>query len=101
MEYVEDIFCSQGITDKSRITRWKSVTCDEILKFIALVLHTGTIKMNRLQDYWKSHPLYNMKCFSAFMSRDRFLIILRCLHFARKPVYGENFTDQLYKSDHF
>ncbi|KAJ8933503.1 hypothetical protein NQ314_013968 [Rhamnusium bicolor] len=96
-QYAEDIFCSQGITGKSRITRWQPVTCDEMLKFIALVLHTGTIKMNRLQDYWKSHPLYNMKCFSAFMSRDRFLIILQCLHFARKPVYGENSTDLLYK----
>ncbi|KAJ8918220.1 hypothetical protein NQ315_014089 [Exocentrus adspersus] len=96
-QYAEEIFCSEGTTEKSRVTRCKSVTCDKMLKFIALVLHTGAIKMNRLQDYWKIHPLYNMKYFSAFMSHDRFLLILRRLHFARNPGHGENSTDRLHK----
>ena len=95
--YAEEIFCSKGVAEHSRITRWKPVTCNEMLTFIALLLHTGTIKMTRLQDYWRSHPLYNMKCFSAFMSRDRFLVIMRCLHFVRNPTEGEKSTDRLYK----
>uniref|UniRef100_A0A1B6IDU4 PiggyBac transposable element-derived protein domain-containing protein n=1 Tax=Homalodisca liturata TaxID=320908 RepID=A0A1B6IDU4_9HEMI len=38
--------------------------------------------MNRVQDYWKTDHLFNLKFFSSFMSRDKFLSILRCLHFS-------------------
>lgn len=95
--YAEEVFMSEGISEKSRITRWKAVTPDEMLTFIALVLHTGTIRLNRLQDYWKGHPLFNLKCFSQHMSRDRFLVIMRCLHFARNPPGGEVPMDRLYR----
>lgn len=57
--YAQEIFCSTGISGKSRITRWKPVMCEEILMFIALLLHTGSIRMNKLQDYCKNDPLYN------------------------------------------
>lgn len=95
--YAEEIFCSQGVTEKSRITRWKPVTCEEMLKIITLVFHTGTIKLNRLQDYWKSHQLFNFKCFSSHMSRNRFLLIMLSLHFANNPDSKEIVTDRLHK----
>ncbi|CAH2010163.1 unnamed protein product [Acanthoscelides obtectus] len=41
----------------------------------------GTIKMNRINDYWKTHYLFNLPAFSNNMSRNRFLLILRALHF--------------------
>lgn len=68
-----------------------------MLKFIALVFHTGTIRLNRMQDYWKGHPLFNLKCFSSHMSRDRFLGIMRCLHFAKNPDRKEIVQDRLHK----
>lgn len=95
--YAEELFCLKGVSEKSRITRWKPVTCEEILTFFALVIHTGTIKLNRLTDYWKTHPLFNLTCFSAHMGRDRFLIIMQCLHFARNPIEGDKSHDRLYK----
>ncbi|KAJ8927090.1 hypothetical protein NQ314_020485 [Rhamnusium bicolor] len=95
--YAEEVFLGVGVSEKSRITRWKPVTADEMLTFVALLLHTGTIKLNRLHDYWKGHPLFNLKCFSVHMSRDRFLLILRCLHFVRNPADGERPNDRLYK----
>lgn len=55
---------------------------EEMLTFIALIIHLGTIKMNRLNDYWKTHHLFNLFCFLSYMSRDRFLNLLRCFHFA-------------------
>jgi hypothetical protein len=67
--YAEEVFLESSF-DKSRISRWKPVTHDEILRFIGLVMHTGTIKLNRIQDYWKHHPLFNLKCFSQHMSRN-------------------------------
>lgn len=83
--FAEKLFLSKEWTEKSRISEWKDLTRDEFLKFIGLVYHMGNIKLNKLQDYWKTSRLFNLKCISDYMSRDRFLLILRCLHFAPNP----------------
>lgn len=41
----------------------------------------GTVRLNRLKDYWKTSRFFDFKCVRQVMSRDRFLLILRCLHF--------------------
>lgn len=85
--YAEKVFLdSSSIFDNSRITRWKPLTVDELRVFLGLVLHTGNIKLNRIEDYWKTHWLYNLPAFKAYMSRDRYQNILRCLHFSKEPV---------------
>lgn len=76
-----DILCQPQTSEKSRITEWKDVTVDEMKIFIALLLHTGTISLSRLNDYWKTDPLFDIPVFRKYMSRNRFLLILRCLHF--------------------
>ncbi|CAG5035422.1 unnamed protein product [Parnassius apollo] len=65
----------------SRIHYWKNVTVSEFKIFLGLLFHMGTIKLNRIQDYWKKHRLFNLTCFSEHMSRNRFLLILRAMHF--------------------
>ncbi|XP_052738468.1 piggyBac transposable element-derived protein 4-like [Bicyclus anynana] len=72
---------AQNVKQNSRIKSWKDLTKEELLTFLGLLLHTGTIRLNRLSDYWKRHYLFNIPCFGQFMSRNRFLLILRCLHF--------------------
>lgn len=57
----------------------------------------GRGKQIESQTIWKTGRLFNLKCFSENMSRDRFLIILRCLHFAPNPDEGEVTEDTLYK----
>ncbi|KAK9716803.1 Transposase IS4 [Popillia japonica] len=84
-------------SEYSRIARWKDATVEEMRIFIGLILHMGTIRLNRLQDYWKKHRLYNIPCFATY-SRDRFLSILRCLHFSRNPEEDEPVAeDRLFK----
>ncbi|XP_046671369.1 piggyBac transposable element-derived protein 4-like [Homalodisca vitripennis] len=78
-----DVYARPNLTPRSRINAWKDLTVPELKTFLGVLIHTGTIKMNRVQDYWKTDYLFNLKCFSSFMSRDRFLSILRCLHFSR------------------
>uniref|UniRef100_A0A1B6DQT5 PiggyBac transposable element-derived protein domain-containing protein n=1 Tax=Clastoptera arizonana TaxID=38151 RepID=A0A1B6DQT5_9HEMI len=50
--------------------------------------------MHRLQDYWKTGPLFR-SVFPDYMSRDRFLLILRYLHFTNNKTRFED--DRLYK----
>ncbi|KAK9711269.1 Transposase IS4 [Popillia japonica] len=82
--YAEEVFLSTNF-EQSRITSCKPLTKAELRVFLGLFLHTGTISINRLHDYWKKNWLFNITCFTESMSRNRFLLILRCLHFARNP----------------
>jgi len=49
----------------------------------------GTIRTNRLQDYWKRGYLFALPCFNSRMSRDRWILILRCLDFAKNTAQDD------------
>lgn len=97
-KYTMDLFFAKGGSVRSRIFQWKTLTYEELLKFLGLIYHMGTIKLSIQNDYWKTHRLFNIKCYSEQMSRDRFLSILRCFHFARNPKANEpKPDDRLFK----
>lgn len=97
-KYATQVFLSSGMAQHSRITRWKDITKEELLRFIGLLFHTGTIKCNVLKDYWKKHWLFGIPGFARYMSRDRFFLIMRCLHFAENPSEEETTpADRLFK----
>ncbi|KAF7282652.1 hypothetical protein GWI33_002191 [Rhynchophorus ferrugineus] len=96
-KYAEELFLS-GIEEHSRITLWRDVTENEFKIFLGLLYHTGTIKLNRLEDYWKTNYKFNIPVFRNFMPRNRFQCILRALHFADNPQNHEpKPVDSLYK----
>lgn len=96
--YAEEVFLNSTLLATARISRWHPVTADELRIFFGLFLHMGTISLNRLQDYWKTNRLFSLPFFAKNMSRDRFLLIMRCLHFARNPRVGEKQPeDRLFK----
>lgn len=41
--------------------------------------------MARMEDYWKTSKLFNLNIFRDIMSRNRYMIILRALHFCTNP----------------
>ena len=76
--YVEKIM--PGVT-VVWLAQCKKLTVHELTVFTGLLLHMGTICMNRLQDYWKKHKLCHFQCFGECMSMNWFINILCCLHF--------------------
>lgn len=56
--------------------------------FFGLFFHMGTIRLSRLEDYWKTRRLFNIPCFSENMRSNRFILIFRALHFTRNPKEG-------------
>lgn len=95
--YAEEYFLSGIHKENSRINQWKDLTTSELKLFLGILLHTGTIIMPRIQDYWKTDNLF-LSCFPQYMSRDRFLLILRFLHFCKNPKANEpQPEDRLYK----
>lgn len=65
--------------------KWKDLTLSEFKIFIGLFFHMGTIKINRLKDYWKTGFLFGLSAFAHCMSRDRFCSILRNFYFTIPP----------------
>lgn len=97
-----EVLAKPDLTPKSRINKWKDLTAPEFLKFVGLTLHTGTIRLNRVQDYWKKDSLFNLPLFRQVMPRDRYMNIMRCLY-SRNPNHPETSSlDKVkYIVDHF
>lgn len=95
-DYAEQFFLSQDHTEKSRISSWKYLTVEEFKIFLGLLMHMGNIKMPKIQDYWRKDKLFKT-CFGSYMARDKFLLILRCLHFVKT---NSNDKDRLQKIRH-
>ena len=66
---------------KSHQTTGSSHTKDEFERFLGLSILMGHIRKSDLKDYWSKDPLFYTPIFGQIMSRDRFLAILRYLHF--------------------
>jgi len=89
-------FLRMAANPRSRISPWKPVTSEEMLKFIGLIIHTRRIQLNRINYYWKKHHLFNLSCFSNYMGRDHYLLIMRNLHFSDNSA-DSNDSDRLFK----
>lgn len=89
----ENIFLAEGTRENLRICRWTNLTLLEFKTFLELLFHTRIVKMLELKMYWKTDKIFQTY-FNKYMSRDRFLLILRCLHIAKDD---NRATDRLYK----
>jgi len=54
---------------------------DEILAFIGLFILMGVVYKPRIHVYWSTDAIYQTDIFSNVMSRDRYMLLLRFLHF--------------------
>ncbi|KAL4083015.1 hypothetical protein QTP88_028345 [Uroleucon formosanum] len=95
-DYAADLYMNRS-SDKSRITKWIDIDVNELKIFFGLLLHTGTIKMPKMSDYWKNDELFNLNCFREKMSRNRYMLIMRALHFCKNPEADEEAPSRIYK----
>jgi len=61
---------------------WKPLTVDELRIFLGVIINIGHARKSKLQDYWSTDPLLATPIFRKIMTRNRYLQILRYLHFA-------------------
>lgn len=90
---------SNSTRPKALIKKWKPINVDQLRTFLGLLFHMGTIQLSTMSDYWNRDPvLFDIGCFPRVMSRDKFVGILQCLHFAQNPGPDEpRPADVLYK----
>ena len=88
--YANCVICSTGpLRRRSIWNKWKPVTNDDIRKFIGLIIHMGLVNMPTFKHYWKKDRLFRNESIPTVMSRERFQLIMRFLHFGNNP----NFLD--------
>ncbi|GFS50709.1 piggyBac transposable element-derived protein 4 [Trichonephila clavipes] len=82
--YAFDLLNLHGESSDKRkhASSWKPTDKNEILKFLGLILLMGHIEKDSLQDYWTTDNLIETPIFRELMPRDRFLMILKFLHFS-------------------
>ncbi|XP_048006785.1 piggyBac transposable element-derived protein 4-like isoform X1 [Leguminivora glycinivorella] len=69
-----------GIPNTSRLSRWKDTTVEELYLFFAVLIFMPFCHREKLADYWSTGRL-EMSNFRSLMSRNRFQLLLRFLHF--------------------
>ncbi|KAJ1186065.1 hypothetical protein NDU88_002850 [Pleurodeles waltl] len=66
---------------QSRATQWVHTYLEEMKKFLGLTFLMVLIKKLSLASYWSTSPLMATAIFPAIMTRNRYLLLLRMLHF--------------------
>lgn len=67
---------------REKMKPWSPVTENELRTFFGLTINMGHIRKGALKDYWSEDFLLSTPLFGNIMPRNRYLQILRYLHFA-------------------
>lgn len=77
--YTLELLGGPNTTLNSRIHRWKDITVDELKILLGLLTDMGLNPKPTIQDCWIKTKTF-IPVYGKFMSRDRFLLILRYLN---------------------
>ncbi|KAI0218647.1 PiggyBac transposable element-derived protein 5 [Lamellibrachia satsuma] len=79
-------------------TEWSEVTIPELKTWLGLLLAMGIVqKKGRLGEYWSTHWLTQTPGFNDTMPRNRFLQILRYIHFVDNEDPSIDKTNKMWK----
>lgn len=96
----EQIAQRQPLPPNSRFHKWKPVKVTELYEFFTILIHMGLMKLPCLTDYWAKLDIVKCDFAGSLLSRDRFQIILSCLHLCNNENYirpGQQGNDPLFK----
>ena len=71
------------VTKQARSEEWKQVTVIETKKkkFLDLIFVTSIVRKSKLELYWSTRGIFQTPVFRQTISRNRFQLIQRYLHF--------------------
>lgn len=97
-KYAKQYIDSATLLPHSRVHKWYPTTAPEMKLFLGIALMMGLVRKPRIEFYWTETDLYLTPAFSKIMTRNRFSLLLKFLHFsdnASKPEGDDR--DRLYK----
>ncbi|KAL2717491.1 hypothetical protein V1478_013191 [Vespula squamosa] len=93
-----NLYANQMIekNQSEQLSKWIPTNTYEIKKFFGLNIWMGLVNFPSIKLYWTKNVLFAQSFSSTVMSRDRFEILLRMLHFADNEQISDP-NDLLYK----
>jgi hypothetical protein len=90
-------FCTGDATHNtaSHQAKWLSTNRSEMYTFLATIMLMSVTKKNKILDYWSTDPMIATPMFGQLFSRDRFITLLKYLHFNDNSNQVDD--DSLYK----
>lgn len=90
--YAAQFLSCNRLKPHSRFASWVPVTTGEMRVFLSLLLLQGVIQKPEQTMYWSQNNLVSTPVFGDTMSRNRFFLIMKMLHFVdnETPVDPEN-----------
>ena len=82
-----------NIRPHSIVHEWKPTDADEMKAFLGLCIIMGIIYKPRIWMYWSTDSVYNTPIFGQVMSRRRFQLLLKFLHFQNNQEQQCNSND--------
>lgn len=82
---------------KSRLKSWTDTYRNEFMKLFSIILAMGLNELPCINYYWSKEPIFKNEFISTIMTRDRFLLLLRCFHFCNNNDNNLDKSDRLYK----
>uniref|UniRef100_A0A8C5Q2Y3 PiggyBac transposable element-derived protein domain-containing protein n=1 Tax=Leptobrachium leishanense TaxID=445787 RepID=A0A8C5Q2Y3_9ANUR len=81
--YAEQYFQGLGaeLLPSARARKWTPTSLPEMRKFWGLTLQMGIVQKPSIASYWSKKSTQTTPIFPATMSRDRYLLLLRYLHY--------------------
>lgn len=79
-----------GIKDKSRLRLWTPTDKEEIKRFLGVIIWMGIVKLPKIVDYWSNDEMLGQSFAKKTMSRNRFEVLLRMLHFSNNEEVPKN-----------
>ncbi|XP_043493623.1 piggyBac transposable element-derived protein 4-like [Polistes fuscatus] len=77
-----NLYATLCTTISKRITKWTPTNKNELKRLFGLLIWMGIVNLPSLRLYWSQDPLFSHTFPRSVMSRDRFEILMRMLHFA-------------------
>ena len=98
--FAEQFISASATRRRSRVNDWHPTDPNEMRQFLGLLFLTGIIRKPAFHLYWSKDPLYFTPLFGAIMTRNRFQLLLKFLHFndnTQMPAADAPFPDKLFK----
>ena len=98
--YAEQYLAENNLTRGSRANDWHPTDITEIKQFLGLFFLMGIVHKPAIHMYWSKDPLFCTPIYNAVMSRNRFQLLLKFLHFndnSHMPAPADPSPDKLFK----
>ncbi|XP_068112813.1 uncharacterized protein [Hyperolius riggenbachi] len=93
--YYRDLTQNTAPSPHSQLHKWTDTTPEELYVFFGISLLMVRTKKLSKDEYWSTDPLIATPQFSDYMSRNRYSLLLRLLHFNDNHLQPEG--DKLFK----